>query len=414
MHYLLSSLRKAVNSILPANLKVGVLLNIGKAVGLVSPRKNNPALFFFFPFYQVGGAEKIHTDIVACVADQKPFLFFTNRSKDQKFKSLFEKNGRVFDLSSLINNRYAYYVCLGALAGFINRHPGAVVFGCNSVFFYQLLPRLRKDVRRIDLLHAFGGDIEHVSLPYVHEIDTRVVYSSRAFSDLKAQYASQGADLKLLNRITFIDNQTVIPETYAEKPLNPRLKVIYVGRGTEEKRVHLIGRAADQCRRAGVAAEFIFVGDVSDAVEIQHRDACIFKGEIGEFKELEKIYNEADVLVLTSRSEGFPVVIMEAMAHGVVSVSTNVGGIADHVREGFNGLLIRAEDEAEIVASLVGVVERLSRDRTSLKEMSHNAYEYARQHFAPQRFCASYRRLLLEGKPPAERRFEEVNQHQGV
>jgi glycosyltransferase involved in cell wall biosynthesis len=397
MKQILLSLRKRAAVLWPSRRTVNILTRAGRAIGRSWPRKNSSGLFFFFPFYQVGGAEKIHADIIACVADQKPYLFFTNRSKDQKFKSLFEKSGRVFDLSSLINNRYAYYLYLGALSSFINRHERAVVFGCNSVFFYHLLPHLRKDVRRLDLIHAFGGDIEHVSLPFVHEIDARVVYSSRAFSDLKHQYSSQGIDLKLLNRITFIDNQVAIPETRAEKPERGRLRVIYVGRGAEEKRVHLIGRAADECRRTGVPAEFIFVGDVAGAIEIEHRDACIFKGEIGRFDELEKIYNEADVLVLTSRSEGFPVVIMEAMAHGVVSVSTDVGGIADHLKDGVNGLLIRAEDEAEIVASLVTLVEQLAADRDSLSQMSRNAYDYARQHFGPLKFCEAYRRLILDG-----------------
>lgn len=405
MKQLVLSLRKRAAVLWPGHRTVDILLRAGRAIGHFWPRKHRSGLFFFFPFYQVGGAEKIHADIIACVADRKPYLFFTNRSKDGKFKSLFEQSGRVFDLSSLLNHRYAYYVCLGALSSCINRHERAMVFGCNSVFFYHLLPHLRKEVRRLDLIHAFGGDIEHVSLPFVDEIDTRVVYSSRAFSDLKNQYAAQGIDPRLLDRITFIDNQVAIPESCAEKPEQGRLRVIYVGRGAEEKCVHLIGRAADQCRRAGVQAEFIFVGDVAGAIEIEHRDSCIFKGEIGQFDELEKIYNEADVLVLTSRSEGFPVVIMEAMAHGVVPVSTDVGGIADHVKDGINGLLIRAEDEAEIVASLVTLVERLAEDRASLLQMSRNAYTYARQHFGLSKFCASYRRLLLDGKPPGEADF---------
>jgi glycosyltransferase involved in cell wall biosynthesis len=386
---------------------VNILTRVGEAVGRVWPWKNKSKLFFFFPFYQVGGAEKIHADIVGCVADRRPYLFFTNQPKNRKFKSLFEKHGRVFDISSLVSHRYAYYICLGALTAFINRHDGAVVFGCNSFYFYHLLPHLRTDVRRLDLLHAFGGDIEHVSLPYVHEIDTRVVYSSRAFSDLKAQYAAHAVEPALLDRVRFIDNQVAVPDHYSEKPDNGRLKVMYVGRGAEEKRVHLIGRAAAECRLEGIPAEFIFVGDVAGAIGAEHHESCSFKGEIAEFKELERLYNEAHVLVLTSSREGFPVVIMEAMAHGVVSVSTDVGGISDHVRDGINGLLIGSLDEDEIVAALVARVRQLASDRTALKEMSGRAYEYARQHFTLQRFCAAYRQLILAEEQPTQKRSRD-------
>lgn len=403
MKNLSGSARSRFKIFLPSKLIVNALLLIGRSVGLLTPRKSGSALFFFFPFYQVGGAEKIHADIVACVAERKPWVFFTNQSKDRKFKSLFATNARLFDLSSLINHRFAHYLCLGALSAFINKHDEPVVFGCNSVFFYQLLPHLRKDVRRLDLIHAFGGGIEHVSLPYVHEIDTRVIYSSRVFSELKDQYASQRIEPGLIDRITFIDNKVAVPESYVEKHETGRLKVMYVGRGSVEKRVHLIGRAAARCRLEGIPAEFIFVGDVADAIGAEHRESCSFKGEIADLNELERLYNEADVLVLTSRSEGFPVVIMEAMAHGVVSVSTDVGGISDHVQDGINGLLIGSLDEDEIVSSLVALVRRLASDREALKEMSSRAYEYARQHFTLPRFCAAYRRLLLTEEQPTEK-----------
>jgi glycosyltransferase involved in cell wall biosynthesis len=378
-----------------SSLTVKILLLIGQSVGFLLPRRKASSLFFFFPFFQIGGAEKIHADIVACVADRKPLIFFTNPSKDQKFKSLFAAHARTFDLSSLINHRFAHYLCLGALSAFINKHERSVVFGCNSVFFYQLLPHLGKDVRRLDLIHAFGGGIEHVSLPLVHEIDTRVIYSSRVFSELKDQYASHSIEPGLIDRITFIDNQVAVPESYVERHEKGRLKVMYVGRGAEEKRVHLIGRAAYAWRRTGIPAEFIFVGDVHDAIEAEHRDHCILKGEIAESERLAKLYDEADVLVLTSRSEGFPMVIMEAMAHGAVPVSTDVGGISSHVQHGSNGLLIQAESEEEIVASLVASLTRLAEDRQLLNQLSVNAYRSAREHFAPQKFCQAYRRLLL-------------------
>lgn len=378
-----------------SSLTVKILLLVGKAIGSLLPRKAGSPLFFFFPFYQVGGAERIHADILACVADRRPHVFFTNRSKDSKFKSLFEKNAKLRDLSPFVNHRFAHYVCLGALSAFINRHQDAVVFGSNSVFFYQLLPLLKKGVRRIDLVHAFGGGIEHVNLPFVQEIDVRLAYSSKAIFDLKEQYARQAIDPQLTGRIQAIDNQVPIPDEYPRKQERDYLKIIYVGRGTEEKRVHLIGRAASLCRHRAIPVEFVFVGDVKGAVEIEHQDSCIFKGEIADVEVLNRLYTEADVLVLASRYEGFPMTIMEAMAQGTVPVTTDVGGISGHVKHGSNGLLIKAESEEEIVALLTELLSRLADDRKMLKQLSLNAYEYAREHFAPEKFRLSYRRLLL-------------------
>ncbi len=377
---------------------VRTLTLVGRVIGSLWPRKTGRPLFFFFPYYQVGGAERVHADIVACVAECKPWLFFTYESKDQKLKHLFQEHARVFDLKAFAHHRFAHYICLGALSAFINRHPNPLVFGSNNVFFYQLLPHLKREVRRIDLVHAFGGGIEHVSLPFVAEIDTRVICSRKTLDDLTEQYASAGVGPSLLDRITFIDNQVTIPEEYPKKRRADRLKVLYVGRGTEEKRVHLIGAAAHRCREAGIPAEFIFVGDVVETIAAEHRDACTFKGEITESNELNEVYDEADVLVLTSRYEGFPMAIMEAMAHGAVPVSTDVGGISFHVKSGMNGILIENGDEAGVVDALADTVARLAADRALLDKMARSAYEYAREHFAPSRFRRAYRRLLLRDR----------------
>ncbi len=401
-------MKKIIKYFLPWERSKTISLDAGGLAGRLLPRRRNKSgLFFFFPFYQIGGAEKVHANIVACVADRRPWVFFTNQSKDAKFKSLFEKSARLFDISFPTLGSLAYYAYVGALAAFINRHGKAVVFGSNNVFFYHLISHLEKDVRCIDLLHAFGGDIEHVSLPLAARLDTRVILSRQSYADLEAQYRDRGLDVRLLDRIEFIDNQVTVPDSYPPKRPNDRLQVLYVGRGTKEKRVHLVGHVADRCRRAGLAVDFILVGDNADAVEAEHHSACIFKGEIADAVELNKLYAAADALVLTSASEGFPLVIMEAMAHGAVPISTDVGGISHHVKHGANGILIESGEEEKIVETLVKAIEQFILDRMLLAEMSHRAYEYARQHFARSGFCAAYRRILLEEGQLMESRSKE-------
>jgi glycosyltransferase involved in cell wall biosynthesis len=392
-------MKRLIRYFLPWRRAKAVSLSTGQLMGRLLPLRNTSGLFFFFPFYQVGGAEKVHADIVACVGDRRPWVFFTNRSKDAAFKPLFEKSARLFDLSFLTLGSLRYYAYVGALAALINRHEKATVFGCNTVLFYDLLPRLRKDVRRLDLLHAFGGEIEHVSLPLVASIDTRVIFSSQAFSDLKNQYSAEGLDTALLERITFIDNQVAVPDNYPAKQRSNRLQVLYVGRGAAEKRVHLVGRVAALARSAGLEADFILVGDLVSLIEAEHLSACTLKGEISDPSELSSLYQSADVLLLTSSREGFPLVIMEAMAQGVVPISTDVGGISDHVKHEMNGLLIRDQAEDKIVEAMVSIIARLQQDRSQLQEMSRHAYEYARQHFTQQRFCKAYRELLLNEEP---------------
>jgi glycosyltransferase involved in cell wall biosynthesis len=64
-----------------------------------------------------------------------------------------------------------------------------------------------------------------------------------------------------------------------------------------------------------------------------------------------------DLLVLLSRSEGLPVSIQEALAHGIPVLATDVGGVAEAVpADADNGILLPAEPALEAV---VEALERL-------------------------------------------------------
>jgi len=59
-------------------------------------------------------------------------------------------------------------------------------------------------------------------------------------------------------------------------------------------------------------------------------------------------YRQADVLVLTSRHEGFGRVLVEAMASGVVPVAFSTGGVPEVVEDGVQGLLVTPNDIAQM------------------------------------------------------------------
>lgn len=371
---------------------------LGIKIGLLLSRipviRNDPGIFFFFPYFHVGGAEKVHADIVKCFASEYPLVFLTHQSRNDKFKSMFGQNARLINLWWLL--KYTLPVSVGLIAGRINRHSKAVVFGCSSRFFYKMVPHLNPGVRKIDLLHAFGGGGEEFSLPAVPFLDARVIINRKTLEDFRRQYAAEGVDEKFLDRIILIQNMIHCPETLPRKKSSP-LQVLYVGRGSEEKRVHIAGQVATLARARGLAADFRFAGDVACAVRPEDRKNCIFLGEIHDPAELNRIYREADILILCSSREGFPVVIMEAMANGVVPVTTSVGGIPEHVTDGSNGILVNETEDSLIAIQMADVIGRLISDAATLKKMSHAAYEYASDHFAGRDFCARYHRLFFGG-----------------
>lgn len=369
-----------------------LLVAIGRLIGRLLPLRNRSGLFFFFPFYHTGGAEKVHSQIVHCFAEEQPWIFFAKRSVDYRFREQFAQSGRCFDCGWLL--KYSYPLSVGVLAGLISKHPDARLFGCNSLFYYLLLPHLPERVRATDLLHALGGGAEQFSLPVLDRLQQRVVISRAVQDELIAWYRSQGGPDALDQRITVIPNRIDLPQALHKPVAEEPLRLLYVGRGGEEKRVQLIGRAARLCREQGLAVETTLVGDLDGAVAAEDRACCHLTGLISDSRQLSELYQQAHLLLITSSREGFPLTVMEGMAHGCVPVCTAVGGIPEHIRHRENGWLLPVDDEASIVEALVQAVRTLANDRRLLEQLSCAARTYAEAQFSGERFCEQYRDLI--------------------
>ncbi|MBJ6802448.1 glycosyltransferase family 4 protein [Geomonas propionica] len=369
-----------------------LLVRCGMLLSRLIPLRNDSGMFFFFPCYHIGGAEKVHADIVACFAELTPWVIFTRKSHNTLYRDLFAKSARLFDLWFLGG---LYPLSVGLAAGLVNRHENAVAFGCNNIFYYYLVPYLGDKVRKFDLTHAFDG-LERYSLPVAHRLEARVAINAKTVADFAQQYRDHGLDARLMDRVVLIENRVEVAPALNLRPTGRPLQVLYVGRGTVEKRAHLVGRVARLCCGQGATAPFTLVGrGLPEAVVADDHAYCRFTGEIHDAGQLQALYRDADVLLLTSSREGFPLVIMEAMGNGAIPIATNVGGIAVHLRHGHNGFLVDGADEERIVREMSVLLIDLATNVETREQVSQAAYRYACEHFSPEGFCAGYRNLLL-------------------
>ena len=69
------------------------------------------------------------------------------------------------------------------------------------------------------------------------------------------------------------------------------------------------------------------------------------------------ILNALDIFVLPSRSEGMPNAVLEAMACGIPTIATSVGGVPEVIEDGKNGLLIASEDEPHLIQALKELIQ---------------------------------------------------------
>ncbi len=109
-----------------------------------------------------------------------------------------------------------------------------------------------------------------------------------------------------------------------------------------------------------------FIGPIPKQMKIIH-DSIIYHGEIRDPQKIKELLSQNDVLVCPSWSEGFPNVILEAMASGLAVIATNVGAISAMMSDK-NGWLIDPANKEQLEAALISAIN--SKDLTGKKENS--------------------------------------------
>ncbi|MDQ6809080.1 MAG: glycosyltransferase [Verrucomicrobiota bacterium] len=102
------------------------------------------------------------------------------------------------------------------------------------------------------------------------------------------------------------------------------------------------------------------------------------------------LLDEADVLIVPSRDETMPIVILEAMSRGKAVISTDVGGISEWLRDGLNALLVPSDNPA----ALRRAIEKCSDDPDLVRKLGAAGKRTFERHFTIERFGAAFELLL--------------------
>lgn len=370
-----------------------VLVFIGKIIGHLIPLKNNSNIFLFFSSDAIGGATKVNADILSLLIDRQPTVIFSKKYSNNGFAEQFKRPGaHIIDLRDRIDNKSLYFfnvIYRGIIATWINQASEPVAFGGECIYFYKILPYLNANVKVIELSHLNTWlNYTQAFIPY---IDIRVTSTPQMKRDIETQYYNNGVPKQYLSSLCFIDNWVDIPNYSAH--INKKLKVLFVGRGAPQKRVHLINRIAEQLIDDGV--DFTFVGDVRPLLsEFVQKHAAVHDN-ISDKQMLYHLYDTSDILILTSAFEGLPIVVMDMMARGKVVLSTAVNGIPDYISHKKTGLLIyETKDEEKIVQDGIKLIKEMDVNRELLAAIGHGAYSFAKDRFKKESFEKQFKSLF--------------------
>lgn len=162
-------------------------------------------------------------------------------------------------------------------------------------------------------------------------------------------------------------------------------------------------------RNVGFLVDFVG-GMTAEITEEQFQQALTARGletctqyagrKYGEEKE--RFFNGADIFVLPSYTEAFPLTILEAMQHGLPIVATNVGGISTAVENGVNGILIGGDkpvmslDYRPDAQELANALQKLLTNQALRQQMGMAGREKFERDFTQERFENRFVEVMKE------------------
>jgi glycosyltransferase involved in cell wall biosynthesis len=167
------------------------------------------------------------------------------------------------------------------------------------------------------------------------------------------------------------------------------------------KGVDLLLRAAQIVLREFPKAVFVVAGGEHengclDSLQMLAKELGISENVrfLGRRRDLLQVLKACDIFALLSRSEGFSNAVIEAMACGLPTVVTRVGGNPEAVLEGETGYVVESEDFAAAARRLI----ELMRDSGKIRAMGRNARRLVERKFTAETVVSQlvdlYDRLL--------------------
>ncbi|GGG14864.1 glycosyltransferase family 4 protein [Paenibacillus abyssi] len=241
-----------------------------------------------------------------------------------------------------------------------------------------------------------AGGPEHRFLTSIYrELETkmdRLMTVSQSFRSYLSPYLQQPEQVKVI--ANGFDEKRFRPISHESQVT----QLITVCRLVPAKGLDILLKACAELKKRGNPFVLHIIGDgpirkelEQLAVELDLYDEIIFYGYMLHPEEFMPFF---DIFVLPSRAEAFGSVFAEAALCWLALVGTNVGGIAEQIEDGVNGLLVPPEDPIALCEAL----EKLISDPIYRYNMARSAWDKAKKDYSLQRVISQLKQVYSEAK----------------
>lgn len=271
-----------------------------------------------------------------------------------------------------------------------------LLFIVGSEFVYDLLPEIKRKFPGLKVIDQLFNEFGHISnnRKYASLIDLNIVANNVISEIITGKYQESAEKVRVI--IHGIDVRKSDIRSATEEPLpgivGGKLTISYFGRFSNEKApdmfVEIINRLQGydvQAVMTGNGPEYSRTIDRITAYGLQ--DKIYAPGFVDDIR---PYLEHSDILLVPSRIEGLPIIILEALSLGVPVIASDIGGISTVVLDGYNGYVC----EVGNVGQFVDRIKELVEDQGLLLAMKKNAIDYAKDNISEEKMNAAYNEAI--------------------
>lgn len=273
----------------------------------------------------------------------------------------------------------------------------------------MLLAQQVINARQPLIMHAHGGGFDsfHRSLPpFLRRMINRTMQQANLVIVLSTQWRDfyiRECELAP-SQVVVLPNPVRVPARLPDRTRRPEVKFVHLAKLAKAKGSYDLLKAFEALPADLRARARLVLAGHGETEEVRNAAAGVPGVEVLSWidtAERDRLLAESDVFVLPSYVEGLPMALLEAMAAGLPSITTPVGGIPDCFTDGVEGLMVTPGDLSQLTEAMARLITdeglRLAAgQRAHLRARNYDVHAYAR------RLSDYYQRIA----PVAEMRSE--------
>jgi len=170
--------------------------------------------------------------------------------------------------------------------------------------------------------------------------------------------------------------------------LTDQLVIMFIGRFSKEKGVDILVTALKELYSINNKISLVMVGAGEEEMSIKK-----FCSEnklpirlVNPARNVFDYYNIADVIVLPSRVDPFPYVMLESGLMNKPFIGSNVDGLSELIKHRINGLLFESENVSELIKCIQMILE----DQTLAEQISKNLHKEVIKNYSVEKVISDY------------------------